>query len=101
MRLSVKAFSLALGLLTGSVFFALTLFVKVTSTGNYIVHLKTIFFGYQVDTVGAFLGFFYGFLYASIAGATFSFLYNLFVPKLPQTGGSRPLDPEDDRWEPM
>ncbi|MBE9467590.1 MAG: bacteriophage holin [Bacteroidetes bacterium] len=80
MKLNVKAFSLAAGILWGIAVFFLTIwFICFGYDGNTLSLLGKIYLGYSVTWGGAFIGLIWGFVEGVICGAIFTCLYNKFV----------------------
>jgi hypothetical protein len=76
MKLSVKGFALAAGIVWGLAVFVATL-ISLGHTGA--VHggiLSHIYFGYTVSVLGSVIGLVWGFVTGLIAGACFAWLYN-------------------------
>jgi hypothetical protein len=80
MKLSPKAFGLALGITSGVAIFLLTLWTAAIGGGGHLYLLRNFYFGYSVSTVGAVLGLVYGFIDGFIGGAVLVWIYNRFVP---------------------
>jgi mannose/fructose/N-acetylgalactosamine-specific phosphotransferase system component IIC len=76
MRLDMKGFALASGVLWGLALFVITLVAALRGNGDHISHLSGIYIGYQVSFLGSLIGLVYGFLTGLIAGALFSLVYN-------------------------
>lgn len=80
MRLSVKSFALTCGLLFGILFMIATWWLIIKGTpGDIMIKFSNFFFGYSFTYVGGIIGLFWGFVYAFIGGAVFSWLYNLLL----------------------
>lgn len=79
MKLSIKAFSLALGILWGICIFVATLWVMIKGGGEHLVLLQQFCPGYGISVGGAFLGLVYGFIEGFIVGLIFTALYNAFL----------------------
>ena len=82
MRLNIKAFALACGMIWG---FAL-LFIPwwlILLEGNNPdpCLLNRLYPGYTMTPVGSLIGAIWGFVDAGIGGAIFAWLYNLFIEK--------------------
>ena len=82
MRLNVKAFALAGGILWGSSMFVLT-WLSILGYGSVeaAAVAKSYYVGYTVSPVGSLLGAVYGFLDAGIGTAIFALLYNRLTNK--------------------
>lgn len=80
MKLNVKAFAMAAGLLWGFGLFALTWWIILFdgSTGEATI-VGRIYRGYTISPIGSVIGLVYGFLDALIGGAVFAWLYNRFA----------------------
>jgi hypothetical protein len=79
MKLSKRAFALALGILLGAVVFLATIYVMLKGGGNTLILLQQFFWGYGISFGGAILGLIYGFVYGFIFGWIIVLLYNAFV----------------------
>jgi len=82
MKLNVKAFALAGGILWGSSMFVLTWF-SIWGYGSIEAAsvAKSYYIGYTVSPVGSLLGAVYGFLDVGIGTAIFALLYNKLTGK--------------------
>lgn len=77
MKLDVKAFALAWGIIWGAVMFVMTLIAALTGYGSVFAgFFTTIYPGYSVTVVGSFIGGVYGFLDMGILCLLFALLYN-------------------------
>jgi hypothetical protein len=77
MKLDVKAFALAAGLLWGgSVCFATLWLLARGYDGALISRLDHFYVGYSYSYAGALIGLVWGFLDGAIGGALFAWLYN-------------------------
>ena len=81
MKVNVKAFVVSVGLTSGLSIFLLTIIRDVLDRGMIIRHLKAILPGYSVSVLGAFIGFFWVFLYSAILAFIFAKLYNSLTEK--------------------
>jgi hypothetical protein len=81
MRLGVKQFSLAAGLVWGVAILLVTLVAAARGIGNQLSHLSAIFPGYEVSYVGSAIGLVYGFVSGAIAGFVFVEMYNAALPE--------------------
>ena len=82
MKLNVKAFGLAGGILWGASVFALT-WLSIAGYGSQDTAeiAKAYYIGYSLTPIGSLIGAVYGFFDAGIACILFALLYNKFVPK--------------------
>ena len=78
MKLSKKAFGLALGVLWGVIVFLATIYVLIKGGGTTLVLLQQFYVGYDISFVGGILGLIYGFVHGFICGWIFAWLYNAF-----------------------
>ena len=79
MKLNVKAFGLACGIVWGVLVFLLTISVVIRGgSGELTGKLARFYIGYSTSFAGAFIGLIYGFISAYIAGAILAALYNKF-----------------------
>ena len=78
MRLRIRAFGLAVGIVSGLMVFIGTLLSVWFGEGRTISLLDVAFPGYGVTYLGAFIGFGWGFVDGFIAGALGAWLYNRF-----------------------
>ncbi len=78
MKLNVKAFALAGGILWGASMFILTWWVMMFmgNTGDPTIVGKMYYLGYSVSPVGSVIGAIYGFFDAGIGCAVFALIYN-------------------------
>ncbi|MCH7805947.1 MAG: bacteriophage holin [Proteobacteria bacterium] len=82
MKLNVKAFAIALGLVWGGAVFVFGLWATFfTPAAGIVDYLGQFYIGYAVGFVGAIIGFVWGFADAAIGGLIFAWLYNLLVGK--------------------
>jgi hypothetical protein len=80
MKINIKALALSIGIVWGLAVFLLTVWFLITcSSGILLSKLGTIYCGYSVSWLGAFIGFVYGFINGLIGGALVGFLYNKFA----------------------
>ena len=79
MKLSIKSFALATGILWAIIVFLTTLFVLVRSGGDNFILLYPFFFGYSISFIGAIIGLVWAFVYGSILGALFAWIHNWFA----------------------
>ena len=79
MKLSVKAFGFAGGILWGASLFIWTLLVSITEVNlgqTFLESLVGLYPAYSISIVGAFAGLIVGFLDVGIACVIFALLYN-------------------------
>jgi hypothetical protein len=77
MKLSLKAFALAGGILCGLAVLLVTLVALLRgSPGDHLIIISTIHPGYSVSYLGAIIGMVWGFVDGLIGGAVFAWLYN-------------------------
>lgn len=82
MKLSVKAFALACGIMWGLGLFALTLLaVYANGYGADFLKICEMYPWYEISLAGAFIGLVWGFIDGLIGGAVFAWLYNLLAKK--------------------
>jgi hypothetical protein len=80
MKINIKALALSIGIVWGLAVFLLTVwFLVIGSQGQLLSKLGTVYLGYSVSWIGAFIGFVYGFIDGLIFGALVGFLYNKFA----------------------
>jgi len=82
MRLNVKAFALACGLLWGLGLFILTWWIIAFdgATGE-ATFIGRVYRGYNLSPTGSFIGLIWGSIDALIGGAVFAWLYNLIASR--------------------
>ena len=82
MKLNVKAFALACGLIWGIGIFFLTWWVIAFdgSTGE-VTCIGRIYRGYNISPAGSFIGLIWALLDGAIGGAIFAWLYNLITAR--------------------
>jgi hypothetical protein len=79
MKINTKALALSMGFLGGLTVFLLTVwFLIMGYDGNFLAKLGSVYLGYSVSWIGAFVGLVYGFFDGLIGGAFLGFLYNKF-----------------------
>jgi len=77
MRLDVKAFALACGILWGAAIFLATLWLMAFGfEGQLMSQLDHFYFGFSLSFLGAVIGGVWGFLDGAIGGALLAWLYN-------------------------
>jgi len=80
MKINIKAFALSTGILGGLAVFLLTIwFLIMGYSGDLLAKLGSVYLGYSVSWIGAFVGLIYGFIDGLIGGALLGFLYNKFA----------------------
>lgn len=80
MKLNVKSFALASGILVGLGVFIITAWFIINGyPGVTLVKLRKLYLGYTVTWPGAVIGLAWGFVDAFIAGALFAWIYNIFT----------------------
>ena len=80
MKINTKALALSIGIIWGLAIFLLTVwFLIMGYDGNLLAKLGSVYLGYSVSWLGAFIGFIYGFIDGLIGGALLGFLYNKFA----------------------
>ena len=79
MKLSIKSFALATGILWGVIVFITTIWVFMRGGGEHFILLDKFFFGYSVSYAGAVIGLVWGFIYGLILGALFAWIHNWFA----------------------
>jgi len=86
MRLNIKAFALACGLIWGFGLFALTWWIIAFegATGDVTI-IGRLYRGYSVSPVGSLIGLVWAFADGLVGGLIFAWLYNLLADKLAKT----------------
>ena len=80
MKINTKALAISTGIIWGLVVFLLTVwFLVMGYNGNLLAKLGSIYIGYSVSWLGAFIGLIYGFVDGLIGGALLGYLYNKFT----------------------
>ncbi len=80
MKINTKALALSIGIIWGLAIFLLTIwFLIMGYSGDLLAKLGSVYLGYSVSWIGAFVGFIYGFIDGLIGGALLGFLYNKFA----------------------
>ena len=77
MKLRVRAFGLAVGIVMGLGIFLITVIEFIRGYGNTLVLLQAVCYGYNVCFLGAVVGFFWGVIYGFLFGAAVAWLYNI------------------------
>jgi len=87
MKLNIKAFALACGIIWGIGLFALTWWIIALdgATGE-VTLIGKLYRGYHITPLGSLIGFIWAFFDGLIGGAIFAWLYNL----LTKPEGSKP-----------
>ncbi len=82
MKLNVKAFAIALGLVWGGAVFVFGLWATFfTPAAELVGFFGKVYIGYTADFAGAIIGFVWGFADAAIGGLILAWLYNLLADK--------------------
>jgi hypothetical protein len=76
MKLDVKGFALASGILWAAVVFLATLQAHWRGLGHHLYLLAALYWGYQVSYLGSIIGLVYGFVSGLLGGALLAWLYN-------------------------
>lgn len=84
MKLNVKAFALACGLVWGLGLFLLTWWIILFegATGE-ITTIGRIYRGFNISPVGSVIGLIWALIDGTIGGAIFAWLYNLIAKRIP------------------
>ena len=77
MKLRVRAFGLAVGIVWGLGIFVATIWAVLKGTGNTLILLIAYYPGYSITYGGALVGLFWGFINGIICGSLISWLYNM------------------------
>lgn len=86
MKLNLRAFALACGILWGVAMFVLTWWIIVLDgTAGGPTFLERVYIGYTLTPVGSVIGLVWGFFDGLIGGAIFAWLYNLLAGKSGET----------------
>ncbi|QHI70558.1 bacteriophage holin [Tichowtungia aerotolerans] len=82
MKLNIKAFALACGILWGVGLFALTWWIIAFDgiTGE-VTLIGRLYRGYTISPIGSLLGLVYGFCDAFIGGAILAWVYNVLATR--------------------
>ena len=81
MELNKKSFALTAGILYGIGLFLTTFWVIILGRHEGLEIIKSIYPGYSVSILGAFIGLVYAFVDGIICGFIFAWLYNKLLPK--------------------
>ena len=76
MKLNLRGFALAAGIVWGLVVFIVTLASVGRGAGQHVGLLSVIYLGYRVSFLGSIIGLVYGFVNGLLLGALFAWLYN-------------------------
>lgn len=89
--LNPKALGMSGGLLWGIGMFVMTFVGMVFPeyAGEFYSFMMSVYPGYEVSVMGAFVGLVYGFFDAGIGLFVFGWLYNMCNAKCPPTGGKK------------
>lgn len=80
MKINIKALALSTGILGGLAVFLLTVwFLIMGYSGDLLAKLGSVYLGYSISWLGAFVGLIYGFVDGLIGGALLGFFYNKFA----------------------
>jgi hypothetical protein len=87
MKLNVKAFALAFGLIWGFGLFSLTWWIMAfDGATNEVTFIGNIYRGYNISPSGSLIGLAWALPDGSIGGAIFAWLYNVLAARKPQAG---------------
>jgi hypothetical protein len=82
MKLNVKAFALACGILWGLGLFFLTWWIiAFDGITHEVTLIGRLYRGYNISPLGSLMGFVWGFVDAFIGGAIMAWLYNLIAER--------------------
>jgi hypothetical protein len=82
MKLNVKAFALACGILWGLGLFFLTWWIiAFDGITHEVTIIGRLYRGYNISPLGSLVGLVWGFLDALVGGAIFAWLYNLIAAR--------------------
>jgi len=80
MKLNVKAFALACGILWGlGLFFITWWIIAFEGVTNEVTIIGQLYRGYNISPLGSFIGLAWGLIDGLIGGAIFAWLYNLIA----------------------
>ena len=83
MKLNIKAFALACGIMWGLGLFALTWWIIAFDGATHeITLIGQLYRGYNISPIGSVFGLVYGFFDALIGGAILAWLYNILAGHL-------------------
>lgn len=81
MKLNIKAFALACGIIWGLGLFALTWWIiAFEGVTREITIIGKLYRGYSISPVGSIIGLIWAFIDGLVGGAIFAWLYNLLTP---------------------
>lgn len=82
MKLNIKAFSIACGLLLGfGILFVTWWIILLEGATHEVTFLGRVYIGYDISITGSLIGFAWGLIDGAIWGAIFSWLYNTLSDK--------------------
>ncbi len=84
MKLHVRSFGCALGILLGLAVFLITWWIILTKgLSRESTILGQFFIGYNISPLGSFIGLAWGFVEGGLGGMLFAWLYNSIVGRFP------------------
>jgi hypothetical protein len=84
MKLNIKAFALAFGLIWGFGLFFLTWWIILFSgASGDPTFIGKLYLGYRISPIGSIIGLIWAFFDGLIGGAIFAWLYNFIAARLP------------------
>jgi len=89
MELNKKSFALTAAIIYAACFFIGTLWVLIIGKPDGLEFVTSIYPGYSVSVLGAFIGLIYGFVEGLVFGFIFAWLYNKLLPA--KTSQSEPV----------
>lgn len=99
MKLNVKAFALAGGLILGLGLFVITWFIiALDGASGEITVISRVYRGYNISPVGSLIGLIWGLVAGAVGGAIFAWLYNSFLccPKCAKQEAPEGVPPADE-----
>lgn len=75
-KLNIKLLGIVFGFVSGLILFLITLLAYFTGAGDHLNLLGVFLIGYSVSVNGAFLGFFWGFVFGGLSGALLYLTYS-------------------------
>ena len=100
MKLNVKAFALASGLILGLGLFVITWFIiALDGASGEITVISRVCRGYNISPVGSLIGLIWGLVDGAVGGAVFAWLYNSLAgcaPKAEEAAPSEEAPPADE-----
>ncbi len=88
MKLNIKAFALACGLVWGFGLFFLTWWIiAFDGVTNEVTFIGRLYRGYSISPLGSFIGLLWAFFDGLIGGAMFAWLYNFLVVRFSSKKG--------------